>query len=97
MFQNFQNFQISKFLNFEISKSILKSAVLPASLMPLFSIKSFIFSIFHPSIKSANLEPLTARIAPLKIFRRIDVRGVDYIEVGAAPGSTSVVGEVVDG
>ena len=46
---------------------------------------------------SANLESLTARIAPLKIFRRIDVGGVDYIEVGAAPGSTSVVGEVVDG
>ena len=38
MFQNvpiFQNFQISKFFNFKISKSILKSAVLPASLMPL--------------------------------------------------------------
>ena len=39
MFQrvpNFQNFQISKFSNFKTSKSILKSAVLPASLMPFF-------------------------------------------------------------
>ena len=36
-FPNFQNFQIFKFLNFKISKSILKSAVLPASLMPLFT------------------------------------------------------------
>ena len=37
MFQklsNFQKFRIFKFLNFKISKSILKSAVLPASLMP---------------------------------------------------------------
>ena len=33
-FPNFQNFQISKFLNFKTSKSILKSAVLAASLMP---------------------------------------------------------------
>ena len=33
-FPNFQNFWISKSLNFIISKSILKSAVLPASLMP---------------------------------------------------------------
>ena len=46
---------------------------------------------------SANLESLTARIAPFKVFRRIDVGGVEYIEVGAAPGSASVVGEVVDG
>ena len=44
-----------------------------------------------------NLESVTAGIASLKIFRRIDVGGVEYIEVGAAPGSTSVVGEVVDG
>ena len=35
MSQNFPNFQISKFLIFKISNSILKSAVLPASLMPL--------------------------------------------------------------
>ena len=45
----------------------------------------------------ANLESLTARIAPLKIFRRIDIGGVDYIEVGAAPRPTPVVGKVVDG
>ena len=38
-FQNFKNFQISNFFNFKISKSILKSAVLPASLMPFISIK----------------------------------------------------------
>ena len=40
MFQNFPNFQIfqiSKFWHFEISKSILKSVVLPASLMPFIS------------------------------------------------------------
>ena len=39
MFQNFPNFQIfqiSKIFNFKTSKSILKSAVLPASLMHLF-------------------------------------------------------------
>ena len=34
MFQNFPNFQIFNFFNFKISKRILKSAVLPASLMP---------------------------------------------------------------
>ena len=45
----------------------------------------------------ANLESLTAGIAPLKIFRRIDVGGVDHIEVGAAPGPSPVIGEVVDG
>ena len=45
----------------------------------------------------ANLESLTAGIAPLKILRRIDVGGVDHVEVGAAPGPAPVVGEVVDG
>ena len=45
----------------------------------------------------ANLESLTAGIAPLKIFRRIDVGGVDHVEVGAAPRPAPVVGEVVDG
>ena len=45
MFQNFSNFQNFKFLNFKISKSILKSAVLPASLMPLFLI------LQHPPFK----------------------------------------------
>ena len=45
----------------------------------------------------ANLESLTSGIAPLKIFRRIDVGGVDYVEVGAAPWPAAVVGEVVDG
>ena len=33
-FPNFPNFQISNFFNFKNSKRILKSAVLPASLMP---------------------------------------------------------------
>ena len=49
------------------------------------------------SSQLAHLESLTARVSPLKIFRRIDIGGVDYIEVGAAPWPASVVGEVVDG
>ena len=41
MFQNFPNVpKLSKFSNFQISKSILKSAVLPASLMPLLALQS---------------------------------------------------------
>ena len=47
--------------------------------------------------KAPNLKSLTARIAPLKIFRGIDVGGVDHIEVGAAPWPATVVGEAVDG
>ena len=43
------------------------------------------------------LETTTARVAPLKIFWRIDIGGVDNVEVGATSGPTSVVREVVDG
>ena len=42
------------------------------------------------------LEATTARVASLKIFRWIDIGGVDNIEVGATSGPTSVVREVVD-
>ena len=43
------------------------------------------------------LETTTARVAPLKIFWRIDIGGVDNIEVGAPHRPASVVREVVDG
>ena len=43
------------------------------------------------------LEATTARVPSFKIFWRIDIGGVDNVEVGATSGPTSVVREVVDG
>ena len=43
------------------------------------------------------LEASTARITSLKIFWRIDIGGVDNVEVGATRRPASVVREVVDG
>ena len=43
------------------------------------------------------LEATTARVPSLKIFWRIDIGGVDNVEVGAPHRPTSVVREVVDG
>ena len=42
------------------------------------------------------LEATTARVPSLKIFWRVDIGGVDNVEVGAPRGPTSVVREVVD-
>ena len=43
------------------------------------------------------LEATAARVTSLKIFWRIDIGGVDHVEVGAPRGPVSVVREVVDG
>ena len=43
------------------------------------------------------LEATAARVTSLKIFWRIDIGGVDNVEVGATSGPLSVVREVVDG
>ena len=43
------------------------------------------------------LEATAARVTSLKIFWRIDIGGVDNVEVGAPRRPASVVREVVDG
>ena len=43
------------------------------------------------------LEATTARVTSLEIFWRIDIGGVDNVEVGASHRPASVVREVVDG
>ena len=70
MFQNFRNVH-KTFQIFKISKSILKSAVLPASLMPLFT-ASLNCSDSHPEFTREQF-----KVAGKKHFQSVDLKTWD--------------------
>ena len=95
-FPNVPNFQISNFYNFKVSKSILKSAVLPASLMPLFHLSDPVVIGPEGCNQNTQLQSVEQAILLTKLPQPVASKNINFwlqicIKIFSEPVITSIV------